>query len=430
MSGGGQPDTSDGRPGTLDAAVNLAGLGITGVSGVLLLGLIGTVYGAAELGRFNLVFAGYLIASQVATLAIHHGVLHHLGRARTGEDPQRRAVLLGALTAVVMSATVTVLVLTAVSGPVLDLVGRSDLAAGVRFGVLASGAFAINKVLLNALNALARFRAFGAAGALRGVLLLVSGGLLVALDVPGAQLPLLLLLAEGVLALILLGLVRRELLSGPVAAPAIAAWARTFLVFGVRGFAGGFLSDLNTRIDVLCLSLFVDDRALGIYSLAAVLAEAAHQVPIVVRSLSSPRVVLLLASDDQAGLRALLATLRRTLQPAMLVAGGLAVLLYPFAAGLLGGDGLEEGRLAFALLMAGVWLASAYTPFSLLLVQGGDATGNSLLLSAAVVINVVGNLLLIPILGINGAALATASTTVMTIVLLRLLAAKRLGVRL
>ena len=261
------------------------------------------------------------------------------------------------------------------------------------------------------------------------VLLLVSGGALAALDMPGAQLPLLLLLAEGTLAVILLMLVQRELRSGAVGVAAVTGWTRTLLVFGVRGFAGGFLSDLNTRVDVLCLSLFVDDRALGVYSLAAVLAEAAHQVPIVVRSLSSPRVVTLLAARDEAGLQALLATLRRTLRPAMLVAGGLAVLLYPLA-GLLGGDGLAEGRLAFALLMAGVWLASAHTPFSLLLVQGGDATGNSLLLSVAVLLNVTGNLVLIPLLGIAGAALATASTTVISVLLLRVLAARRLGVHL
>lgn len=430
MSGASEPRASDGRPRMTDAVVNLAGLGVTGVSGVLLLGLIGAVYGAAELGRFNLVFAGYLIASQVATLAIHHGVLHHLGQVRTGEDRERRAVLLGAFTAVVLSASVTVLALGVVSSPILELLGRGDLVAGARWGVLASGAFAVNKVLLNALNALARFRAFGAAGALRGVLLLVSGGALAALDMPGAQLPLLLLLTEGTLAVVLLMLVQRELRSGAVGVAAVAGWTRTFLVFGMRGFAGGFLSDLNTRVDVLCLSLFVDDRALGIYSLAAVLAEAAHQVPIVVRSLSSPQVVTLLATRDEAGLQALLATLRRTLRPAMLVAGVLAVLLYPLAAGLLGGDGLAEGRLAFALLMAGVWLASAHTPFSLLLVQGGDATGNSLLLSVTVLLNVTGNLVLIPLLGITGAALATASTTVITVLLLRVLAARRLGVHL
>lgn len=408
--------------------MNLAGLGVTGVSGVVLLGVIGGVYGAAELGRFNLVFAIYLVVSQVATLAIHHGVLHHLGRVRTDGDATRE-VLRGALLAVTLSAGLTVLLLGLAAGPVTGLVGRGDLSAGVRWGVVAAGAFAVNKVLLNVLNALARFRAFAVAGALRGLLLVGAGVALAATGAPGGRLPLLLLVTEGTLALVLLVLLRREL-GGRPAVAAITGWALTFLRFGVRGFAGGFLSDLNTRVDVLCLSLFVDDRAIGIYSLAAVLAEAAHQVPIVVRSLLSPRVVTMATTRDGDGLRELLAWLRRTLQPAMLVAGAAAVALYPFAAGLLGGDGLEEGRTAFSILVVGVWLVSAHTPFTLLLVQAGDAAGNSLLLGAAVVVNVAGNLALIPVLGIVGAAVATAGANVAMVLLLRTLSARRLGLRL
>jgi len=425
-----RPQNSDGRAGALDTVVNLAGLGVTGISGVLLLGVIATVYGAAELGRFNLVFAIYLIASQVATLAIHHGVLHHLGRARAADDAARRTVLLGAVSAVVLSASTTVLALTLAAGPVLEALGRGDLTAGVRLGIAASGAFALNKVLLNALNALARFRAFGAAGATRGLLLIVSGGALAALGAPGARLPLLLLLTEAGLAALLAVLLRKELFGGTWDHASVATWARTFLRFGVRGFAGGFLSDLNTRVDVLCLSLFVDDRAIGIYSLAAVLAEAAHQVPIVVRSLQSPRIVTLVARRDEAGLRTLLTAFRRTLQPAMLVAGSLAVALYPSAARLLGGDGFTEGRLSFAILVTAVWLVSAHTPFTLLLVQGGDAAGNSLLLTAAVLVNIAGNLALIPLLGIAGAAVATAGSTIALVVLLRVFTARRLGLRL
>ena len=420
---------TDGRPGAIDTVVNLTGLGVTGVSGVLLLGIIGTVYGAAELGRFNLVFATYLISSQLATLAIHHGVLHHLGRVRD-QDHGQRPVLLGALVAVTISAGVTVALLLVIAGPTLAIVGRSDLAPGVGLGVLAAGAFALNKVLLNALNALARFRAFGVAGALRGVLLLASGAALAALGTPGARLPLLLLISEGSLAVVLLVLLQRELTAGPADWVGVARWMRTFLAFGVRGFAGGFLSDLNTRVDVLCLSLFVDDRAIGVYSLAAVLAEAAHQIPIVVRSLLSPTVVGLAVARDAAGVAALLSQLRRTLQPAMLIAGAIAVLIYPTAAALVGDDGFAEGRWAFALLVGGVWLVSAHTPFTLLLVQGGDAAGNSLLLSITVVVNVAGNLALIPLLGIAGAAVATAGSTVAMVLLLRVLALKRLGIRL
>jgi stage V sporulation protein B len=423
------PDTGGrGFPARSDMTIGLAGLGVSGVAGLVVLATIAAAYGPAELGRFNLVLAGYLIISQIATLAIHHGVLHHLGAHREPEDVERRSVLLGAIAASSLTAVVIVAALSLMTAPTLMLVGREDLVLGMRWGVLAAGFFAFNKVLLGAMNALGRFRALALCNALRGGAMVAATVLFVLWRAPGSSLPAILLIAESALSIVLVLLLRSELTMGSATAGSTGRWARRLIGFGARGVVGGLLSDLNTRVDVLCLSLFVDDRAIGVYSLAAVVAEALHQVPIVVRSLLTPRLVTLLAVRDQRSISMLVRSVRARLLPGMLAIGAVTVALFTPLTSWLTEETFAAGRAPLIVLTLGVVLASAYTPFSLLLVQGGDPIGNSLLLASAVVLNVAGNLLLIPLYGIVGAAMATAASMVATMLVLRRLSRARLGV--
>lgn len=430
MGGPVRAHRDEGRSFGGDALLNYVALGVAGLSGLGLLGLIGAVYGAAELGRFNLVFSTYLVASQLATLAIHHGVLHQLAVLDPQDLDGRRAVLRGALVAVGISAGASTLLLLAAAPAGAALAGRPDLVAGLRTGVVAAAVFAVNKVLLNGLTALTRLRAVAVATMLRGALLLGGGVVVVLLGLPGRRLPLILLAGEAVLTAALVLLLRRDLVHGRSPARAVSARARSLLRFGLRGSAGSILSDLNTRVDVLCLSLFVDDRAIGVYSLAAIIAEAVAQLPLVLRTVLSSRLTVMLAGRDPEGIRRLVVGVRWRVWSGMTVLGVAVTLLHGTFASLLGDAEFGASSTALAILLAGVVVASGYAPFSLMLVQGGDAAANSVLLAAVVAANLVGNVVLIPLIGIEGAATATTLSAVLAPLLLRALLRSRLGVRI
>lgn len=416
-----------GRVGRLDAVFNVAGSGIAGVSGVILLGLIGASYGAEELGRFSILFATYLVISQVTTLAIHHGVLHHLGTTAASVGGTRRAILLGALVAVSTVAVAASFALWMAAPSVLEALGRGELLPGVRWTIAAAAVFSVNKVLMGALNALARFRSLAVATGLRGVALIGAGTGLVLAGTPGSGLAAILLVAELSLFAVLVLLLRKDLRTGQASLGGVLAWTRELLRFGIRGAAGGVLLGINARVDVLCLGILVDDTSVGVYTIAALLAEALLQIPVVVRTLLSPRVVRLIEARDSTGLRSLMRSMRRRLWPWMGLACLAAWMSFPVAVSLLRDPGFGEARTALAILVLGVWVASAMTPFTLILAQGGDASAQSSLLTAAVSVNIVGNLLLIPLLGIEGAAIATATSTVLGASLIRPMVRRRLG---
>jgi O-antigen/teichoic acid export membrane protein len=97
---------------------------------------------------------------------------------------------------------------------------------------------------------------------------------------------------------------------------------------------------------------------------------------------------------------------------------------------LIGDPAFAAGALPFAVLMAGVILASPILPFAHVLLMARHPGWHTVLLVVTLAINLAGTVLWIPRLGITGAALSIALTLVISSLLLRALARARIGVRL
>ena len=55
------------------------------------------------------------------------------------------------------------------------------------------------------------------------------------------------------------------------------------LVFGFRGLGAGMFAEFNSRVDVLVIGFFLEDRAVGIYSFAAMLVDGIYHVLAMIR---------------------------------------------------------------------------------------------------------------------------------------------------
>lgn len=407
---------------------NTVAMGLAGGSGVVVLLAIASLYGAAALGRFNLLFTVYLVASQIATLALHVATVRYVAPAIA--DPERRAVALqGSLVAVLVAGGLTAVGLLLASDLLASLLGRPELGAVLR--LLAPGVlvFAVTKVLLAALTALGRMRAHAVLVGTRGVGLVVLLGAFRLLGLPAEQLILLVPLTEVILLVPLVVLLRRDLRPSRWTARAVRH-AGEHLRFGVLGVGSNLLTEINIRIDIVVLALFVDDRLIGVYTLAAVLAEAVLQLPTVHRTVLGPTVVRLIAERRLDELQRLVVRTRLRVVTLTALAAAAVVIALPFIVAALRLDGdFSDARLALVVLCIGVVVASAYVPFALTLAHAGRPLAQSGFVLAVATINLLGNLLLVPRLGILGAATATAVANVLSVPMLRA-AARRVGLRL
>ena len=84
----------------------------------------------------------------------------------------------------------------------------------------------------------------------------------------------------------------------------------------------------------------------------------------------------------------------------------------------------------FVTLIIGIVTASGYLPFQNILILSNKPFFQSLMIISIALINVFLNFLLIPILGINGASIATALSTISSMLILKNIINGQLNVKI
>jgi len=201
--------------------------------------------------------------------------------------------------------------------------------------------------------------------------------------------------------------------------------------YGARGVSSTLAYELNSKLDLWVLGVVMSDTAVGIYSLASVLAEGVMQLAVVVQNNINPMLARSLAAGDPGEVRALLSRTRRWFVPLLGATCVIAAVCYPFVIPLLIGDAsFADGAPSFAILVAGIALASPWLAFNQVLLMASRPGWHTIFVLLVVGLNFAGNVLLIPYMGMEGAATATAVTLVLSMVLLVRIARTRAGVRL
>ena len=403
---------------------------VQAVCGVLLHALIARYYGAEILGSFNQVFALYSVAAQLAVSGVHLAVGALIPAQK--DSTETPVILLAAM----IWATVGGIVALAAGWlmqPLLGWVFSSELVRAGWLWILPGVAFfALNKVLLAAINGLRWMRLYAFGLALRMVLMV--GTLIIAHRIawPGAQITLIISISEGLTACILSLILAPTWLLGFRQIKAVRLWIGRQLAFGIKGLPSGAIMQINSRIDVLMLGFLSSDTVVGVYSLASAVAEGMTQIGVVVRQNLNP---ILSRVQAEKSWDAYLPRLKAIRNRSYLLLGSMAVvaiLIFPLYRNIMTGDqpGFDDAWLIFAIMMGGFAIRAGYIPFNMALLQAGYPTAQSIFILAIALINAIANLILIPFLGGIGAATASAIAFGLSVPLLRVMLARTAGVRL
>jgi len=392
---------------------NLLAFGILAVCGFLLNVLIGRYYGPAAFGVFTQVLAYYYVFSQLAVGGLGFSTVS-LAAKYSGNRERLQGSVSAALTLTILLALLSTAAAFILSAPIGLLTDSPDVATGIRWVLPGLVCFALNKVLLFALNGLGHMRAHAVFVAARYVLIVAVLGVLIARDADSAQLPLALSAGEIILC------------------PAIAAYAlrerivrfrgirrakvNEHLAFGARSFFTPLLQDATTKVDVLVLGLFATDAAVGVYAFAAMLAiEGAYQILYVVQINLSPILSAIPAESRNEEVQKLMRRATLYLTPAMfavLIAGSL---LFPFVSDILTQDPeFAKGWPFFAVILAGLTLAAGRIPFGVAFNPWGLPNAFFALALFQLVSNAALNIALVPFFGGMGSAVGTALSFALT----------------
>lgn len=407
-----------------DLAFNLVAFAIMGVAGIAMNVVIGRAYDAAALGVFNQLFAVHIVLSQFAVLGVHFSVLRYV--PEHADDARVSGAIVGSA---LVAASLPAIAVTLVAWALMDPAGRLFDSEGVRLGmpwiVATVWVFAINKVLMNALNGAREMRSFAVAQGGRFVVMLALLGWLVSVRAPADQLVSVIFGAEVMLLLYVGYCCARRF---PLNLVSWRVWLRRHLAFGAKGFLSGSMSELNSRVDVIVLGIFATDGVVGVYSFAATVAEGLSQLPIVLRNNLNPLLTQAFTRGDLVSLREMTARARRGTYLAMAGILAVAAIVFPFFVDLAVGGGFGTASVLFAILCAGLWVGCGYLPLDMYLVQCGYPGWQSGFKAAVLLTNIAFNLALIPPLGAYGAAIAMAATWALAALYVRRLGYKATGV--
>ncbi|HEX4419337.1 MAG TPA: polysaccharide biosynthesis C-terminal domain-containing protein [Kofleriaceae bacterium] len=432
---------------------NLVPVALLGIVGLGMSFAIALWWGAAAFAVFNLVTTAYFVFAVIGACGLQYAVLRAI--AEQPDDRDRvAAVVAGALVPGLALAAAATAGFIAIHPLVARWLASPAAGEGMLWAAPGLFCFAINKLLFGVVNGLRRMRAFAVYTSLRYLLLAAALAIAVRCDLAPAHLPAIWTFTEA----ILLAVLTVELLATvPLRrATGWTTWTRRHLTYGVRGVAATLAYEINTKLDVWMLGVLTADKyAVGVYALAAALHEGVTQLAVVLQNNLDPTLAHLAApaapatpataiasapdrrprthapTGHPAELLALIARTRRWFVPAMVGACIASAAMFPAVIPRLVGDpGFATGTLPFAILMTGIALASPYLPFGHLLLMAQRPGWHTVLIVTAVAINALGNLILVPRLGLTGAATAMAATVVATALLLRGLSRHQLGIRL
>lgn len=408
---------------------NLASLAFLALAGFVLNVVIGRRFGPEDLGLFNLCFALFIFLSQFGAFGLQFATLHVVAAHGEADRSVLARTILAALAAAAVSATVVALLGLALTPVFGSLFYDDRFAAAWAATVPGLWAFSINKVLFGIINGARQMRAFAVFQAIRYILMLAVLGALVIYGAGGTWLVLVFTISELVLLPALAW--RVWAIAGGWPRGGLRKEMRQHIWFGARAFLSGAILELNTRVDVLFVGAIVSTAAAGVYSMALLVAEGVAQLLTVVRNSVNPVLTRSIEQRDFAGLLTFSRRIGAAVTVGMLVLSVIAVAAYPyFVRFVLADPRYDTGWLALSVLMAGLTLTAAAQAFGMVLTQAGRPALHTGAVAVVLAANALGNWLLVPSMGMLGAALATSLSYLVGAVLIWVMARRVLGLRL
>ncbi len=390
--------------------VNMAGTGLAFLSQLVL----ARVLGASGYGIYAYVTAWVIVLALCATLGFHTAMLRFVSVYRACEEwPLLRGVLRYAARRVGVAGVVIGVAAAAV------VVALGDRLAPELARTFLVGCAMVPLLALLQMQA-AVVRGFGGViSALapqtlvrHAVLLpmITIWGLALALPIApqGAMAGMLLATAVG------LGVVswrRRRLRPAELRRATVAyqaqEWRRTASTFLVMAAIGALLA----RTDLLILGALSDPAAVGVYAVAARTADLVAFALAAINTMFIPNVAAMHARGDRRGLQSLVTTTARW---SALSALTIALPLFVLAGFILSffGAAFTSGSLALRILLLGQLVNAATGSVGSMLTMTGHERHAAVVMAVAAIVQIGLSVILIPRFGIEGAAIASATSLI------------------
>jgi len=176
--------------------------------------------------------------------------------------------------------------------------------------------------------------------------------------------------------------------------------------YGWKAHLSNILAFLNYRLDMFLINAFLNPASVGLYSVSVSIAEKLWMLSQSVSLVMLPRVSEL--KDDEDTRRKLTPMISRWVLLVTLLTAVVLAVVSPWIIKIIFGEEFKESAVALQILLPGIVVGSVSRVLSNDIAARGRPEINMYVALLTVAVNVICNIVLIPRMGINGAALATS----------------------
>jgi O-antigen/teichoic acid export membrane protein len=182
-------------------------------------------------------------------------------------------------------------------------------------------------------------------------------------------------------------------------------YAKEVVQYGYRAHLSNILAFINYRADVFLVNLLLNPAATGVYVIAVTMSEKLWVLSQAVSTVMLPRLSEL--HTEEITRRQLTPFMARWVLIITTLAAGLLAIVSPFLITMLFGELYLDAVVPLLLLLPGIIMGSLSRVLANDIAARGRPELNMYTAVIVVITNIAGNFVLIPLMGLSGAALAT-----------------------
>lgn len=393
----------------IDLIWNLGSFGFIALAGLLVNFLIIYFKGYDELGLFNQVYAIYIVLSQICVFGIHLAVQAFIPKDQN--ENVQNLILSNSIFIVILVNILLISIFYLISINIKQFPLGKDVQNSLLFVFPALLFFSINKVILQFLNGKQLMKSFAIFNSLRYLCMLLLIFVLLKLSYNSI---LVFLIGEFLLTFFLFVYVFKffvfEIHKNLI---------KKILSFGKNVFWGNLFLDINSRIDVIILGVFLSNELVGVYSFVVIFYEGMLQILIVVRNNVNPIITKLYFNKSKAQLKRFINTTKKLTYKRYSILAILMLIIFPlFLLVIQENKYFWEMNILFGILMLSNILSAGYQPFFNYFNQIGQAKNQSVFYVVLFLSNLLINFILIPFFSIYGAAIGILFSNLIIILIL------------
>ena len=408
---------------------NYLSLILLAISGIGVNIIISINYSAETLGVFNQVISTYIVFGMIGSGGINYSVLKGI-QSNFKNQNEIRSLISGSILPTFIISSITTLIYFFLVDPVKNLVHSNNVGIGMIYITPGIFFFSINKVFIyGVINGFNRMRMFSIFLSLRYILILCILTIFIIIGVEGEKITAIFSITEFILFIFLISKI--SIYESWLGKNIFNSWVLKHIQYGTKNLFGGMFVELNSRVDIIMLGLFVDDGKVGIYSFAALFAEGFYQILIVLQNILNPIIARQLSEFRYSHFLKRFNTVKIYTYKYVAILFLFSVIIYPKMIEIfIKNSEFVESFIPFIILVSGITIASGYIPFYNIFSMANKPGLQSIFIIMIFSTNIIANAIFIPLMGYSGAALGTALSFLISIIYFKYLVYNYLEIKL